>query len=184
MMYGTPVAPEKKVVAMSLNVASTYVKYAEVGDVIDISAYTITLTNEDDTTKTIKANNSMVTSWPDCVDNATHIVISAQTDAKIRISYNSSFYKTITLTTYEYEISGVYYTGNATDLSSVMLYVEYVAKTAEGENLEINGKTLIKKQQLAVSTTPNTPGFVVTSGNDVTSVYINDTIMQYTATRV
>ena len=180
MMLGSPTSAEQKVVAMAINVADSYVKYAEVGQKIDISAYTITLTNEDGSTKKIKANNNMVTSWPDCVDPTTYVVIDLATDVKIRLSYNNSVYKTITLTTYQYEIEGAYYTGDATNLSSVVFYIKYVARKADGSEL-----SQVKMQQISVQdSTPNTQGYVVKNGSNITSVYINDTIRNYTATRL
>ena len=190
MMLGVPTKEAAKVVAMSIDVASDYVKYAEIGETINLENYTLTLTNEDGTTTIVKANNRMVTSWPDCVDKATYKVKSLGTNAKIRIAYNDSIYKTITLTTYQFEISDACYTitdGGASideDLSNVLVYINYVAKDGDGNNIEINGQTLIKQQQLPVSTTPNQPGYVsYDSGTSTYKVYINAQNQYYTLTK-
>ena len=181
MMLGTPTKETAKVVAMSINVADGYYKYAEVGETIDLSAYTLTLTNEDGTTTTIKANNNMVSSWPNCVDSTTYQVKGLESDAEIRLSYNDSFFKTIKLTTYQFVAESAYYvitdgtnSINA-NLSNILVYVNFIAKK-EDNSSDIGGKVIKKQQIYTVHTgSPNTKGHLKEYGIDGYQVCIDST---------
>ncbi|MBQ7579411.1 MAG: hypothetical protein IJT25_02645, partial [Clostridia bacterium] len=186
MMLGVPVITNQKAVAMTINVADSYVKFVEIGEMVSLDAYTLTLTLDDGTTKQIKANRELVSSWPNCVDSETMVATQLASNANIRLSYDGALYKNLKITTYKYVIESVKYTiidGTSLfneDLSNVLVVVKFVAKTVDSngdeQNLKINGQDVVKLQQIKVnSTKPNTNGYVVTNGtNTISSIDLDD----------